>query len=101
MKKPEKEITLWEKLKNMGFKQVDGYHDLSFTDKVKNYFGANIEPKRCFEYDYLVKVINGKTVKVALIDIWYTNVTVDGECIFDDRRFDDQVLLDKIELETK
>ncbi len=101
MKKKAKVLCLWDRLKEMGFTQMDAYTKLSLTDKVKNLFGANIEPKRLFEHDYLVKEINNKTVKVAIIDIWFTNVSVDDETIFDGRRFEDQHVLDAIDEATK
>ena len=94
-------LTLWGKLKRDGFTLKEFKRELAFMSKVKNFFGANIQPIIYTNNDFLIKEINGKIVEVFGIDIWYTRATVDGEVIFDDRRFDDQELFDAIFEATK
>jgi hypothetical protein len=93
-----KELCLWEKLKLDGFQPKEYKSKLTTIQKIKNLFGANILPKITISNDHLTKQINGKQVEVAMIDFWYTRATVDGEVIFDARRFDDQELFSAIEI---
>ncbi len=95
------EICLWEKLIQMGFNYKEITIEISFMDAVKNFFGAKIKPKVKTSTNFLIKEINGKTVEVFGIDIWYTRATVDGVVVFDNRRFKDQELFDAINEATK
>jgi len=93
----DESLSLWTKLKRDGFKCK------VFTDKptnlqrFKSIFGVKPQLESKSNPDFLVKTINGKDVAVYGIDIWYTQATVNGELIFDGRRFDDQDLFDAIE----
>lgn len=97
----KKELCLWDKLRLKGFGFRTFPVPLSLVDRIKNLFGANIEPRTKIYHDHLINEINGKRVEVFGIDIWYVRATVDGEVVFDARRFDDQELFDAIELNTK
>jgi len=94
----EKELCLWEKLKLDGFVYKRTISKLTPIQKFKNLFGANIKPVVTTNTDHLIKYINGKKVEVFNLDIWYTRATVDDEMVFDARRFDDQELLDAVEI---
>lgn len=39
---------------------------------------------------------DGKIVDVYGLDIWYTQMSIDGEIVFDARRFNNQELIDLI-----
>jgi len=94
-------MSLWDKLLLKGFTYKIITHPLSFFDKIRNLFGANIKGKKETNFEHLIKIINGKSVEVFGLDIWYTRVTVDGETIFDARRFNDDILFDAINNATK
>ena len=89
--------SLWAKLKQQGFTCKVETIPLTMAETFKSWFDKSIKAQTKVNPDWLVNIINGKLVEVCAVDIWYTNVRVDGEVIFDARRFDDKDLFDAIE----
>ena len=94
-----KELSLWDILKNMGF--MEKIHPISnrqhFINKVLRALGFEPRYFAKTDRDWLVHITyDGKIVDVFGIDIWYTQMQIDKETVFDARRFDNQDLLDLI-----
>lgn len=89
--------SLWEKLKQDGFKSKTIISTPTRFERFKSVFGVKFQPITKVNPDWLTKTINGKLVEVCAVDIWYTNVRVDGKPVFDARRFEDQELFKAIE----
>ena len=96
----EHEQSLWEKLKRDGFKCKTFTSKPTRFERFKSIFGVEPQLVTKTNTDWLVKTVNGKSIDVCAVDIWYTNVRVDGKVIFDARRFDDQDLFEAIEKAT-
>jgi hypothetical protein len=88
------EISLWGRLKQMGFKPLTIELTHNWVTRVLDWI-YNWEPlpdSMTFE-DFLVATIDGKDVEISCDEIGYFNMSIDGEVIFSQRRFDDEDLL--------
>ena len=99
MRKTE-EIPLWSTLLEMGFTYKQLTIRLPLFSRLKNLFGANITPRIKTYKDWLVKDINGMHVEVINVDFWYTQARVNGEIVFDARRFDNNHLFEVLDQHT-
>jgi len=90
-------LPLWTILEEMGFKPLvtfpTGRRRLFNRLTGKQYY------KPVTSEDFLVKTIGGKQVAIYSIDIWYTQMEVDGKLVFDGRRFENDELLKLIPTE--
>ncbi len=92
----EVEKSLEGKLKDMGFTYKVLPVKIPFLTRVAELFGKEKVSRTKVQDDWLVDTINGKLVEVYSIDIWYTQLRIDGVVVFDARRFKDEELLSLI-----
>ena len=85
----KEKISLWEHLEIIGFKPL--VVPITKTQEFLNkyyYRRAKYVPSE--NHDFLSHIIEGKRYEVSWLDHWYTNLRIDGEPIFDARRFEDK-----------
>lgn len=91
----EREKDLWDKLKALGFqKQIVPIKPWQVW--VNKLFSKPKYVAKELEDNLVHMTEDGKLVEVYPIDIWYIQVSVGGEVVFDARRFKDEELLAKI-----
>jgi hypothetical protein len=84
---------LYETLLSNGF--VKKVIPLSKTDKFLNFFKKNKKKAKILDY-YLTKNIDNDLYEIYEIDIWYTQVRINGKLVFDKRRYDNKEVYDLI-----
>ena len=97
-----RELSLWEQLKEMGFREKYYIYQYTWWDKFKNWFSREPLKEGTIVRDWLHKEIDGKEIDIQsyCYDFGYVDLSIDGKMIFSQRRFDDGDLLRLIPIET-
>jgi hypothetical protein len=96
------ELTLWEKLKRMGFTPLTHTHTYSRWERLVNWLCRREPLKVTSVYnDYLVATIDGKAVHISChaMDFGYVDMTINGRMVFSQRRFNDEDLFSLLPIE--
>ncbi len=97
------EVSLWERLKQMGFTPLTITNKYSRWEKfIQWLYRRDPLPLTSVYGDYLVNTIDGKYVEISChaMDFGYVDLYIDRALIFSQRRFDDEDLLSLIPTES-